>query len=101
MRGAEYCKAKIAATLPQFFKLDAMKRSDLFLWTLFLAEPDGLGKLAALFRVIGSYHRIIVGQAPFGAIIFRSHAIVSHQMAFQHFQLFAILQADNIVWLDR
>ena len=36
------------------------KEIDLFLFALFLAEADGLGKLPALFRIIGCNHRIIV-----------------------------------------
>ena len=37
----------------------------------FPAKPNLLGKLAALFGIFRSYHRVILGQAPFFSILSR------------------------------
>src|SRR3546814_13639839 len=65
------------------------------------AETDLLRKHAAPFGIIGRNHRIVLGQVPFGAIVFGGHAIVRHQMTAEHLELFPILETDDIVGLDR
>src|SRR5215207_3024334 len=65
------------------------------------SQPDRLGERAALLGVIWCYHRIVGVEAPLLTILIRSHLIMGHQMPLQHFEALTVLQADDIVGLDR
>ena len=60
------------------------------------AEADRLGERRSLLGIFRRDHRIVRVEAPFGAILFRAHAICRLQMPFQHFQFLAVLQADDV-----
>ena len=60
-------------------------------------EADRLRQRGTLLRVFGRDHRIVRVETPFRAILFRSHAISGLQVAFQHFQLLAVLEADDVI----
>src|SRR3546814_10456134 len=57
--------------------------------------------IAPLFGIVGSDHGIIGGKIPFQTVIVRSHLIMCHQMPLKHLQFLSVVQADNVVWLDR
>src|SRR5690606_27364238 len=59
------------------------------------AETDFLGQLAALLGVVRRHHGIIGGKLPALAVILRRHAVGGAQMALQHLQLLAVLEADD------
>src|SRR5690606_13052111 len=65
------------------------------------SKPDFLRERPALGSVVRGDHRIVSGKAPFRAIILRGHLIMRHQMATQHLQLLAVLEAHDVVGLHR
>ncbi|CDX49911.1 hypothetical protein MPL1032_100280 [Mesorhizobium plurifarium] len=61
------------------------------------AEADRLGELRARGRIVGSDHRVVDGQAPFGAVGFGRQAEMHADMALQRFELLPVLEADDVV----
>src|SRR5579872_3319575 len=64
------------------------------------AQSDLLGKLAALTRVIGGYHRIIGREIPALAILIGGHAVSRLEMALQHFEFLAVFKTNNVIGMD-
>src|SRR5919106_5949794 len=60
-------------------------------------EADLLGERAALLRIARRHHRIVVGQPPPLAILLGRHVVARLQMPFQHLELFAVLQTNNVL----
>src|SRR3546814_9093956 len=65
------------------------------------AEADLLRELAALLGIIWRDHGIVGRQPPLRPVLVRGHLIVGHQVAFQHFELLAVLQTDDVIRLYR
>ncbi len=69
------------------------------------AEADLLGQGGPMLGVVRRHHRVVGAQAPALAILVRRHVVGAHQVALQHLQLLAVLQADDVVredgFLDR
>lgn len=41
-----------------------------------------------------------MGEAPLGSVVFRRHTVRRHQVALEHFQLFAVFEADQVFIRD-
>src|SRR3546814_9126346 len=66
-----------------------------------LFRSDGLGERLAPLRIVRGGPRIVGGEAPFGAIILRRQAVIGHQMSLERREFLPVLEADNMVGLDR
>jgi hypothetical protein len=66
-----------------------------------LAESHLLGELRAGGGVTRRHHRIIRRQAPLLAVLLGRHAVLAAQMPLQRFELLAVLQAHDVVRIDR
>ena len=60
-------------------------------------EADLLRQFLTLGRVVRRDHRIFRLQAPLRAIILGRHAVGGHQVPFQHLQLLAVFETDDVV----
>src|SRR3546814_2998767 len=65
------------------------------------AEADLLRELEALLGIIWRDHGIVGRQPPLSPVLVRGHLIVGHQVAFQHFEVLAVLQTDDVIRLYR
>src|SRR5260221_6168908 len=65
------------------------------------AEADLLGEGRALRGVIWRHHWVIGRETPFDAVIVRRHAVGRAQMPFEHLQLLAVFQANQVFGRDR
>jgi hypothetical protein len=72
-----------------------------YFFSLFATEANLFGKIRALFRVGQRDHRIIGGQTPVHAIFFRRQDVHGADMSFEHLELFAIFEANQIVQCDQ
>src|ERR1700732_5031958 len=64
-------------------------------------EADLLGKLAALAGIVGRHHGIVGRQIPTLAIVVRAEIVGGLEVALQHLELFAVLEADDVVRMHR
>src|SRR6266404_8182644 len=69
--------------------------------TVAASEANLLCEGRALCRVIWRDHRVIGREAPFNPVIVGSHAVGRTKMPFQHLQLLAVFQADQVFGSDR
>ena len=67
----------------------------------FSPEAELLGHRTPQRRVRRSYHRVITWQSPFLAVLIRRHPVGGAQMPLQELEFLPILQADEMIRLDR
>src|SRR4051794_31055057 len=65
------------------------------------AQAARPGKVAALLGVSGRHYRVVSRQVPFGPVLVRRHGVGCAQVTLEHFQLPAVLQADDVLGRDR
>src|ERR1700755_761228 len=65
------------------------------------AEAHLLGKLRAGGSIVGRNHRIARIQVPLFTILVWRQIIVGHQVTLERLELVAVLEADDIVAMDR
>jgi hypothetical protein len=70
-------------------------------WSRLAAEADLLRERLALRRVARRSHRVVPPEPPALAVFLRRHAVIGHQVALEHLQLLAVLEADDVVVGDR
>src|SRR5437868_8374990 len=75
----------------------ALKKPALFPTRPLLAEPHFFCELRTRHRIIRRHHWVIRRQAPFVAVLLRSHIVLRAQMPLQRFEAFAVLQTDQII----
>lgn len=65
------------------------------------SKSNRLGQFTATRSIAWCNHGIVGGQAPFRPVFVRRHVELTLQIPLQHFQLFPVLEANQIVVFDR
>src|SRR5579872_826344 len=66
-----------------------------------LAESHFLGQARSRDGVGRRDHRVVGGQAPFGAILLRRQIVLGAQVPFQRLELLSVFETDEMVLVDR